>query len=124
MQRFITNICSNDLAKSRDFYMKLMGLEIQFESDWYLQLTHSQVDNFELGIIQRDHEMVPEHFQKPPQGVYLTFVVADVEIVYQKAQTLKAQIVQPPQDTFYGQRRMLLTDPDGLLLDISSLISE
>ena len=29
-------------------------------------------------------------------------------------------VVEEPVDLFYGQRRMILTDPDGTMVDVSS----
>ena len=29
-------------------------------------------------------------------------------------------MIEPPTDLFYGQRRMLVVDPDGQILDVSS----
>lgn len=121
--RLITNICSQDLAASRDFYTQLLGMAIAFDSDWYVQVVSGGECPLELGIIQQDHELIPSDFQAAPQGCYLTFVVEDVDVIYRRAQHLGAKIVQPPRDEFYGQRRLLLTDPNGLLIDVSSLIA-
>ena len=123
IQRFLVNICSDNLVASRDFYVNVLGLTVGFESDWFIQLSELQ-GVLELGIIDRQHEMVPETDQQLPQGTYLTFVVDDVEEAFQRAKDLSIEIVQSPQDTFYGQRRMLLRDPNGLLIDISALISK
>ncbi|MEM6520241.1 MAG: VOC family protein [Cyanobacteria bacterium P01_C01_bin.70] len=122
--RLIPNICSQDLAASRDFYAELLELAIAFDSDWYVQLVSAGDPPLELGIIQQDHELIPPDFQRAPQGCYLTFVVENVDVIYSRAQSLEANILQPPKDEFYGQRRMLLTDPNSLLLDISSLIAK
>jgi catechol 2,3-dioxygenase-like lactoylglutathione lyase family enzyme len=117
--RLMANICSQDLAASRDFYQSLLDLKVTFESDWFVQLTSGRT-SLELGIIQQDHELIPPEFHAAPQGCYLTFVVDDVDAVYARAQALGLAIRQPPKDEFYGQRRLLLTDPNGLLIDISS----
>lgn len=121
--RLITNICSRNLAASRDFYRELLGLTVAFDSDWYVQLADPDNSRLEFGIIQQDHELIPPEFHAAPQGCYLTFVVDDVDAVYARAQSRELAVLQPPTDEFYGQRRMLLTDPNGLLVDISSPIA-
>ncbi|MDB9527643.1 hypothetical protein PN498_16725 [Oscillatoria sp. CS-180] len=63
------------------------------------------------------------NFQASSQGIYLTFVVPDVDDCHAKAQAMNVKILQPPTDEFYGQRRMLLVDPNGVLIDISALIA-
>ena len=121
--RLIPNICSQKLAESRDFYVNLLEFEIAFDSDWYVQVASSTNSKLELGIIQQDHELVPPAFQKAPQGHYLTLVVDNVDAIYAKAQTMDLEVLQPPKDEFYGQRRMLIVDPNGLLLDVSTPIA-
>lgn len=120
--RLIPNICSTKLAESRDFYTRLLDLEVTFDSDWYVQLASTNTPGLELGILRQDHNLIPEAFRSSPQGLYLTFVVDDVDAVYAKAQAMTIEILQPPADEFYGQRRLLITDPNGLLLDISAPI--
>ncbi|MEO0472521.1 MAG: VOC family protein [Bacteroidota bacterium] len=121
INRLMTNICSDHLAQSKAFYTTLFDLEVNFDSDWFVQLV-SKDKGFELGIIDRKHEMVPEAFQHQPTGFYLTFVVENADAVFELAKEKLFEIVQEPEDTFYGQRRLLLKDPDGTLLDVSSLI--
>lgn len=118
--RLIPNICSQKLAESRDFYVSLLDLEVTFDSDWYVQVASPTNSCIELGIIEQNHQLVPLAFRQAPQGQYLTFVVDDVDAVYAKAQDQDLEVLQPPKDEFYGQRRMLIVDPNGCLLDIST----
>lgn len=121
INRIITNICSDDLIKSRDFYIKLFNFNIAFESDWFINLI-SDDKNIELGIVDRKNDIVPKDFQNNPQGFYITFVVDDADALFKIAQAEKFEIINEPTDTFYGQRRLLLKDPNGALVDISSPI--
>ncbi len=123
IDRLITTICSDHLAKSRDFYTRFFDFEVGYDSDWFVSLLSSD-KKLELGIISRVHDMVPAGYRKPPQGFYLTFVVEDVDHLYEMVRKDDTTVVEIPQDTFYGQRRMLLTDPDGTLVDVSSPIRD
>ena len=118
--RILINICSDDLPRSRDFYVELLEFQVRYDSDWYVQLHSPGLAAFELGIISRTSELVPPPFQTSPAGMYLTFVVPDVDAVHHMAQEMKLPILQAPRNEFYGQRRLLITDPSGCLLDISS----
>lgn len=118
--RILTNICSDDLQKSKDFYVRLLNLNVKYDSDWYVQLCSPDDSDIEYGIIQRNHDLVPVEFQNRPTGMYVTFVVDDVDVTYQKALDMKATIVKEPRNEFYGQRRFLVKDPNGCLLDICS----
>ncbi len=117
----MTNICSDNLVESKIFYTKLFNFNIDFESDWFIHLT-SKDKRLELGIIDRKNEIVPKDFQNKPQGFYVTFVVDNADELFEIAKLEKFEIVNKPIDTFYGQRRLLLKDPNGTLIDISSPI--
>ena len=120
LQRILTNICSDCLVESRDFYVGLLGFAVKYDSDWYVQLASPENPEFEFGIIRRDHELVPPSHQTNPSGVYITFVVTNVDQSYAKALAMGLSIVQPPRNEFYGQRRFLAVDPNGCLIDICS----
>jgi len=122
--RILPNLCSDRLQDSRDFYVSLLGFEVSFESDWYVQLRSPTNPESELGIISRTHDLVPTAFRTLPTGMYMTFVVDDVDAVYQKAQSVGLEIIQAPKNEFYGQRRFLTLDPNGCLIDICSPWSE
>lgn len=121
INRMMTNICSNCLSECKEFYTQLFDFKVDFDSDWFVHLI-SNDKNIELGIIDRTNEMVPKDFQNSPQGVYLTFVVDSVEEVFKLAKANNIKIISEPVDMFYGQRRLLLEDPNGTLVDVSSPI--
>jgi len=118
--RILTNICSDDLQKSKEFYVKLLGFQVKYDSDWYVQLCSPEDSEIEYGIIQRDHELVPKEYQNTPNGMYVTFVVEDVDVVYGVAIDMGILIIQEPRNEFYGQRRFLVKDPNGCLVDVCS----
>lgn len=116
--KILTNICSNNLQKSKNFYIQLLGFKVKYDSDWYVQLCSPVDSEIEYGIIQRTHELVPAEYQHAPNGMYVTFVVGDVDTVYKKGVDMGIPIIQKPRNEFYGQRRFLTKDPDGCLIDI------
>lgn len=120
--KILTNICSDNLSESTKFYVELLDFKVKFNSDWYVQLCSPFDSEIEYGIIQRNHELVPKEYQQLPNGMYVTFVVSDVDSVYKKAIELNLPIVQEPKNEFYGQRRFLTKDPSGCLIDISSIV--
>ena len=121
VNRLLINICSDKLSVSSEFYVKLFDFKIEYESDWFIHLK-SRENNFELGIIDRKNELVPEEYQKSPQGFYLTLVVDSADAIYKEALKSDIEIIKEPHDTNYGQRRCLLKDPNGTLIDVSSLM--
>ncbi len=117
------NICSQNILKSKAFYTTLFDLTVAYDSDWFIHLT-SQDGKLELGIIDQTNEIVPLAARANPQGFYITFVVEDVEKSFQIALENEFEVVGEPIDTFYGQRRLLLKDPDGTMVDISAPIRD
>lgn len=118
--RILTNICSDDLPASKTFYIDLLGFDVKYDSEWYVQLCLRSNPDIEYGIIQRHHELVPEAYRGAPTGMYVTFVVEEVDAVFARAEEMGLEIVQAPKNEFYGQRRFLVKDPNGCLLDICS----
>lgn len=120
VQRNFSTVFSQDLAAARDWYVELLGYRVAFDSDWFVQLESPEVAAVELGILAADHELVPNDFRAAPAGAMLTVVVDDVEVIHSRAVERGETIVEAPRDLFYGQRRMLVVGPDGLLIDVSS----
>ena len=124
--RAFANVLSDDLPATRDFYVALLDLEVAFDSDWFVNLNSGQPEpgagspGCELGIWRRDHELIPADFQRPPSGTVLTFVVDDVDAVYARAQRHGLPVVAEPRNLFYGQRQLLVTDPNNALVDVST----
>lgn len=120
VDRLLYNIMTEDVPGTRDFYVGLLDMVPHYDSDWYVILKPAGEAPYELGIIAKGNDVVPEPFRTPPGGGYLTFVVDDVMLVFERAKQAGLAILEEPTDLFYGQRRMLVTDPNGLLVDISS----
>lgn len=120
MNRSFTNILCNNTEATARFYEALLGMKRHFDSDWFIILTHENIAGLEFGLLDKTHETVPEDIRSAPAGVIVTFVVEDCDQTYAKATELQADIIEPPTDMFYGQRRMLIRDPEGTVLDISA----
>ena len=118
--KLLTNICSADIAASKAFYTQLLGLQTKYDSDWYVQFCSPEDPETEFGVIQHDHELVPGEYRQAPSGMYITFVVPDVNATYARALDMGVDIIQEPRNEFYGQRRFLAKEPSGCLVDICS----
>ena len=120
MKRCFTNILSENIERSALFYESLLGMKRHFDSDWFIILVHDELSAFEFGILKKNHEVVTAEIRSKPGGVLVTFVVEDCNEVFRQATSLGVDILEPPTDMPYGQKRMLLRDPDGVVIDISS----
>jgi len=75
-----------------------------------------------MGVLDENHETVPKDLAVAPAGYILTFVVNDLDVVHARAISMQAEIIQRPTDLPYGQRRLLLRDPAGSVVDVSAPI--
>jgi len=123
MKRAFTNILSDDVERTARFYEVLLDLKRAGDFGWFILLSDADMPGFELGVLDKDHDTIPNGVHLGPAGAILTFVVEDVEHALAKAQALNADIVEQPTDLPYGQRRMVLRDPDGTIVDVSSPIT-
>ena len=121
ISRMMTNIVSEKLEESKVFYTKLFDFEVDYDSDWFIHLI-SKDKQLELGIISAGNEIVPREIDSNSAGYYITLVVDNADDVFEKAKAEGFLIILEPEDTFYGQRRVLLKDPNGTIVDVSSPI--
>ena len=47
--RILTNICADDLQKSKEFYVDLLGFKVKYDSEWYVQLCLPDNSEIEYG---------------------------------------------------------------------------
>lgn len=118
--RGFPNILSNDLPAAKQWYIDLLGWETEFDSDWFVHLKSPAAPSVELGIIDANHAIVPSSITPGSGGALLTFVVDDVDAIHERAIELGHSVLEVPTNLFYGQRRMILGDNDGIHIDISS----
>lgn len=121
INRLLTNICAKEVALTKAFYTELFDFEVSFDSDWFVHLVTAD-SSLELGIIDINSDIVPVEAKASAGSFYITMVIEDVDEFYPKAVSQSVEVIQPPQDTAYGQRRLLIKDPNGVVLDVSSLI--
>lgn len=129
LSRAFTTLLCDDLGRTRAFYEALLELSVRFDSDWFVHLAAADDEGVELGLLLRSSELVPASEREAPASApramaMLSLVVDDVDAVHERllprAAELGAHVVEAPRDLFYGQRRMLVRDPDGALVDLSS----
>ncbi|MEM9134425.1 MAG: VOC family protein [Actinomycetota bacterium] len=118
--RLFPNVLSTDLPRSRHWYVSLLGFEAEYDSDWFVHLRSPEEELVTLGILAVDQDIVNPAMAERPTGGVITVVVDDVDAVHAVAQAAGATIVEAPRNLFYGQRRLLLADPDGQIVDVSS----
>jgi predicted enzyme related to lactoylglutathione lyase len=122
MNRAFSNILTDDVSATAQFYEDLLDMKRAGDFGWFVILSHDDMPGFELGVLDRNHETIPTGVTANPSGVVLTFVVTSLEDVHSQAISMNAEVIEGPTDLPYGQRRLMLRDPAGTAVDISSPI--
>lgn len=122
--RIVPNLSSEAFVASRDFYAAIFDLVVSVElDDWYLQLMSESDTKFNIGFVKSDSELFAGRTASSgTYGVVLTIHVDDVDEAYKRAKRLGAEIAAEIRNEEYGQRRFLLVDPNGLVLNVMSII--
>jgi catechol 2,3-dioxygenase-like lactoylglutathione lyase family enzyme len=117
LQDFYPIIVTPNLASCRDFYRQWFGLEVIFESTWFVLLGHGRAAT--LAFMHPDHPSAPpgpETFSG--KGMCLEFQVADVTSEHERFMREGAVIHLSLRDEPFGQRRFGLHDPAGVWIDV------
>lgn len=103
-----------DLDKTAEFYQKL-GLQIKSRTDDRLIV---YLNWYRIDFVAADKENIPE-IQKELKvgnkgaGVFLYFSVDSVDDAYKEALSLGLKPVSEPKDMPWGNRELIILDPDG-----------
>lgn len=121
---FYPVILTGQVAVSSKFYTDYFGFDPVFEADWYVSLKNSHpTQPFELAILEASHPTVPEAFRKTTQGVILNFEVDDVDAEYDRLiLQAKLPLHLDIRDEDFGQRHFITSDPNGVLIDVITVI--
>jgi catechol 2,3-dioxygenase-like lactoylglutathione lyase family enzyme len=112
------DVQSARLPESRDFYINLLGMEVVFDSDWYVLLRDPRRHRLQLAFVADRHATVPAAFHGPARGLLITAEVDDVDAVHARAVALGVELAQELRDEEFGQRHFMVVDPNGLLVDV------
>jgi predicted enzyme related to lactoylglutathione lyase len=122
--RIVPNLASEAFVSSRDFYVAMFDLVVSVElDDWYLQLMAESDTHLNIGFVKPEHELFAgRSVSSGPSGVVLTIHVDDVDEAYARARRLGAEIAAEIRNEQHGQRHFLVVDPNGLLLNVMSIL--
>ncbi|MEM1052925.1 MAG: VOC family protein [Pseudomonadota bacterium] len=120
MDRLFTSVLTDDVSGTAQFYETVFGMTRHFDADWFVILTHPQTPGLEFGVLDLNSTTVPDEARTSFGGAMVTMVVKDCDQSFTAAKQAGAAVVETPRLMPYGQRRALVRDPAGTLIDISS----
>lgn len=112
-------VITEKIQASKNFYVRLFGCDIVFESDWFVLL---KLGESELGFMLPGHASQAAIF-KPAfqgQGVWIAVDVDDVDAEYQRIRSLGTAIEQTLREEPWGDRHFVVVDPNGIGVDVVS----
>ncbi|MGW1410115.1 VOC family protein [Streptomyces sp. NPDC002403] len=121
---FYPVLATRDVAASRDFYTRHLGFEVTFEADWYVSLRRPDAPQYELALLDHTHPTLPEDHQVALRGgLLLNFEVDDVDAEHQRI-VVEAGLpeVLPLRTEKFGQRHFIVAAPDGVLIDVITVV--
>lgn len=111
-----------DVAGTAQFYKDAFGFTPVFESDWYIHLRGQADGLFEMAVMSYDHDSIPKVGQTPTSGVILSFYVDDATTEAKRLEAAGVPIAQGLRDEVFGQRHIIVSDPNGILVDVIEAI--
>jgi lactoylglutathione lyase len=110
----------SDVQRSVAFYRDILGF--QFTKPPKDSGCEGRSGDLKIGIYDRSWlaELFRDRGRQPISGnpFLLSMTVSDLDAVYQDLLAAKVEAIAPPTEMSWGQRIILLEDPDGNLLEI------
>ncbi|MER8801072.1 MULTISPECIES: VOC family protein [unclassified Mesorhizobium] len=111
-------LMTSDVAGTAAFYVAHFGFKPLFEADWYVHLRSAEDRRANLGIVQGDHETIPEEGRGRTSGLLINFEVRDPDAIYKRITAAGLPILRTLRDEPFGQRHFITRDPNGVLIDV------
>ncbi|MGH2551151.1 MAG: VOC family protein [Thermomicrobiales bacterium] len=114
---FYPVLMTDDVATTAAFYRSYLQFETVFEADWYVSLRRDP--HFELAILDRNHETIPDQARALAGGMLLNLEVDDVDAEYRRL-VIDGGIVPllDIKSEAFGQRHFIIAAPDGVAIDV------
>jgi catechol 2,3-dioxygenase-like lactoylglutathione lyase family enzyme len=107
-----------DVPASAHFYIEHFGFQLRVEFDWFTTLSH-QDRPYELAFVRADHDTVPEGYRgRRTQGLIIGLLVPDAAAVDARLRAAGGRVVLPLRDEPFGQRHVMVADPNDVLVDV------
>jgi len=110
----------HDLAATTQFYSRTLGLDVLFESDFFVLFALPGEARGAVAFVLEDHPTSPPDGPaiSPGASAFLTLQVADAAEACEQLVSAGTAIEYPLRDEPWGQRRFGLLDPHGVYVDL------
>lgn len=110
VKRIVANIATDDVAKAKQFYRDILGLDVLMDHGWLVTYGSAEKMTVQVGVATEGGSGTPV-----PD---LSIEVDDVEEALQRMKKAKIRIEYGPADEPWSVRRFFVRDPFGKLVNI------
>jgi catechol 2,3-dioxygenase-like lactoylglutathione lyase family enzyme len=122
-EQLVTEIVVKEIKRSTSFY-RLLGFQLLRDGGDFVELTWEDHRLF-LAEISAFHDVDPGKLQRPAFPVAnVRIMVPNVDHYWQLANDIKAEIILPIADRYYGLRDFTIADPDGFGIRFASNLKQ
>lgn len=111
--RIVPNIYSDDIEKSKTFYIDFLEMELVMDLGWALTFASTENHSAQISIFRNDKK---EYLNN--DAIFLSIEVADVDKLYEKAKQQNIEIVYEITDESWGVRRFFVKETNGATINL------
>jgi len=111
-------VITNDVARMAAFYQRVTGMPVAWSTRDFAEL-HTPAGTLAIGST-RTVALFGEGSAQPADNhtAIIEFLVADVDADYERIRQVATEFVNEPTTMPWGNRSLLLRDPDGNLVNL------
>lgn len=113
MKRIVSNIYSNDIEKSKQFYTEFLGMDLAMDMGWILTFVSKENKTAQISILKNDNNKSLDN-----SAIFLSIEVSDIDSWYEAAKKHNIEIVYPITNESWGVRRFFIKDPNGVTINL------
>lgn len=116
---FYPSLVTARLRDSVEFYTEALGFRVLDDESRHVQLAHPS--GVHLGLLRHETDGQPAELINATdgRGFWLSLRVADVDAEHRRLRALGADVDAAPEDKPWGERVLVVRDPNGVLIHLS-----
>lgn len=113
IRRIVPNIYSDNLEKSKIFYIDFLGMELVMDMKWILTFASKDNPTAQISILQNDKKEKPNN-----EAIFLSIEISDVDKMYEQAKKMNCNITYEITNEPWGVRRFFVKEPNGATINL------
>ena len=115
IHRIVPNIYSDDLEKSKQFYLDFLEMDLVMDMEWVLTFASKENSSAQISILQNDKKAKLDN-----SAIFISVEVSNIDAFYDKAKQRQLKITYPITNEPWGVTRFFVEDPNGVTFNLLS----